>query len=128
MGDRSRFIPGGCACGTMLKRMEPVSGRYSGFISAGDAVLHLPDFDEALFPIPGLLNFSVSVAEDFGKPSLAIEVHMLTPVNISTQVREALESIPSMGNLELDVICRYNPDEAGSLIKRVIVDKRGFHA
>jgi phenylacetate-CoA ligase len=125
MDDKSRFIPGDCPCGTKLKVMEKVSGRFSGFVSVGDDVLRLPDFDEALFPIPGLLNFSVTVAGNESKPSLTAEIQMLTGANCTNLVEQALKTIPTLRNLEVIIHCQHNPQEAGSMIKRVILDRRG---
>ncbi len=148
MGDRSRFILGDCPCGTRLKTLESVRGRFSGFVVVGDAVLSLPDFDEALFSIPGLLNFSVAVTGAGGKESVSIDVQMLTaPIETDDQsvcdsivvkgsgipaatrlIYQALGTIPSIKDIEVNIHCQYNPDETGSLLKRVIVDKRGQHA
>ena len=89
MGDRSRFIPGDCPCGTKLKTLEKVRGRFSGFVPVGDAVLSLPDFDEALFPIPGLLNYSLTVTGDGDEDIPTLSKHrcspMPTPQNLSNK-------------------------------------------
>jgi phenylacetate-coenzyme A ligase PaaK-like adenylate-forming protein len=128
MGDRSRFIPGDCPCGTRLKTLEKVSGRYSGFVPVGDAVLRLPDFDEVLFPVPGLLNFSVTVTGERGKESLLIETKMLTEADAGELIEKALRKIPAVKNLDIRIACQYSPQEAGNLSKRVIIDKRGQDA
>jgi hypothetical protein len=105
--------------------MEKVRGRFSGFVSVGEETLRLPDFDEALFPVPGLLNFSVTVAGKRGKEALIVETQMLTSAESTDLVERALESIPSIKILRVSVRCQHNPNEAGSLLKRVIQDKRG---
>ncbi len=125
MGDRSRLIVGECPCGTKLRTLEKVCGRFSRFICVGNEILKLSDFDEALFPLPGLLNFSVTVAGSRGKEALLIETKMLTDTDSTRAVKKALESIPSLKNLDVTVGCAAAPNEAGSLLKRVIVDKRG---
>jgi phenylacetate-coenzyme A ligase PaaK-like adenylate-forming protein len=128
MGDRSRFIPGDCPCGTKLQTMEKVRGRFSGSISIGTELLRLPDFDEALFPIPGLLNFSVTVAGKREEEALTVETQMLSSADSTDLVERALASIPSIKNLRVTVRCQYNPNEAGSLLKRVFLDRRGQDA
>jgi phenylacetate-coenzyme A ligase PaaK-like adenylate-forming protein len=128
MGDRSRFIPGDCPCGTRLRTMEKVRGRFSGFVPVGEETIRLPDFDEALFPVPGLLNFSVTVAGKRGEEALTVETQMLTSAESTDLVERALESIPSIKILRVSVRCQHNPNEAGSLLKRVILDKRGQDA
>jgi len=128
MDDRSRFIPGACPCGTDLKTLEKVSGRLSGFVSIGDDVLRMPVFDEALFPVPGLLNFSVTVDGDGAKTILTVETRMLTGEDSTKWVEQALRTIPSIRNLDVRIRCQYNPNETGSLAKRFIADRRGQHA
>jgi len=128
MGDRSRFITGYCPCGTRLRTMEKVSGRYGGFILAREETLRLPDFDEALFPVPGLLNFTVTLEGDLGKETLKIEAQMLANADASAVVRQALENIPFIKKFGATIHCVCNPNETGSLVKRVILDQRGFHA
>jgi phenylacetate-coenzyme A ligase PaaK-like adenylate-forming protein len=125
MGDRSRFIVGECPCGTKLRTLERVRGRFSGFVRVGDETLKLPDFDEALFPISGLLNFSVTVSGMRGDETLLIEAQMLTDADSTREVEKALESVSSIKKI---VRCHHNPKEMGNLLKRVIVDKRGQDA
>ena len=128
MGDRSRFLPGSCPCGTTLRRMERVSGRFGGHVRVGEEILKLEDFDEALFPVPDLLNFSVSVTEAGEETVLEIEARMLTQADATDAVRQALERIPSIRNIKYHLNCVYRPREAGSLRKRTIADQRREHA
>lgn len=124
MGDRSRFLPGGCPCGTDLKRMETVSGRYEGFLSVGETLLRIANLDEALFPIPGLLNFTAALTEKNHQPILEVETQMLKDNHATGQVERALRSIPALSETDLVIHCQYAPHEAGSLRKRVIIDRR----
>ena len=76
-GDIARIIPGPCPCGSFLRRMAPVRGRWDGGVRMGpDSTLILPEMDEALFRLPGLLDYraEVSKARD-GKFRLHLEVH-----------------------------------------------------
>jgi phenylacetate-CoA ligase len=123
MGDRSRFVPGKCPCGTNLRTLEKVRGRFGGFVTVGGETLKLPDFDEVLFPIPGLLNFSVTVAGDGAEASLLVETEMLTGEDSAHLVESALRGVSSIKTV---VRCNYNPKETGNLLKRVI--KRGENA
>lgn len=124
MGDRSRFLPGQCACGTILKRMETVSGRYEGFVAIGGELLRLPDLDEAVFPIPGLLNYSAAVLEVGGRPLLEIEAQLLEDWDASGPIEVAVRSIPAVSSVEMKIHCRHHPGEVGSLLKRAITDRR----
>ena len=124
MGDRSRFIPGDCLCGTKLKTLEKVRGRFGGMMLIGDTILSLPDFDEALFPIPDLLNYQLTVIGDGAKPSLHIETQMLTDTDARRMIEQALDTVESVKGLDVDIHCQHNQNEAGSLLKRVILDRR----
>lgn len=123
MGDRSRFLPGKCPCESSLRTLEKVRGRFSGFVSAGGETLKLPDFDEALFSIPGLLNFSVTVTGDGAEASLLVETQMLTSDDSTSLVEQALRGVSS---IKTTVKCHHNPNEVGNLLKRVL--KRGQDA
>jgi phenylacetate-coenzyme A ligase PaaK-like adenylate-forming protein len=119
-GDRSRFIPGDCPCGTKLKTLEKVSGRFSDFVRFGNDVIRMPDFDEALFPIPGLLNFSISGDCDGIHAYLTVETQMLTGADCTDLVEQTIQTIPSIRDAEIIVRCYHNPQEPGSLQKRII--------
>jgi len=128
MGDRSRFISASCPCGTTLRTLEKVRGRFSGLISSRNDILELPDFDEALFPIPDLLNFTLTLFGDEPNLSVTIETQMLTSANSARLVEKALETIPVIKNMEVTVLCQHKADEAGNIHKRIIFDKRGKNA
>jgi phenylacetate-CoA ligase len=85
-GDIGRFIPGSCPCGSVLRRMERVRGRWEGVVPLGhNLTLSLPEIDEVLFPLPGLLDYraTVSPAAD-GTFRLRISVKM-SPDNRLTE-------------------------------------------
>jgi phenylacetate-CoA ligase len=75
-GDIARIIPELCPCGTVLRRMECVRGRWSGVVCLGPGcMLSLPDMDEALFQLPDLLDYRVAVSKGRkGKFRLHIDV------------------------------------------------------
>ncbi len=76
-GDIARIIPEPCPCGSSLRRMAQVAGRWDDAIRLGsDAVLTLPKMDEALFSLPGLLDYRATVSKGTsGKLSLRVEAH-----------------------------------------------------
>jgi len=76
-GDISRIIPGHCPCGTVLRRMEYVKGRWNGAVYLGsNCTLTLSDIDEALFQLPHLLDYRATVSkEKNGKFRLHVDVH-----------------------------------------------------
>jgi phenylacetate-coenzyme A ligase PaaK-like adenylate-forming protein len=63
-GDISRFVPGACPCGSVLKTLEPIRYRKDGIIAAGSQHFTLADLDEALFPLDGLLDFTAAARGD----------------------------------------------------------------
>jgi hypothetical protein len=74
-----------------------------------------------LFPLSGLLNFSVTVSGSGADEVLLVEAQMLTDEDSTREVEQAVESLSSKKKI---VRCHYNPHEVGNLLKRVILDKR----
>jgi phenylacetate-CoA ligase len=127
-GDRSRFIPGECPCGTCLKTLEKISGRYSGMIQISGSVLSLPEIDEVLFPIPDLLNYSVTVSGDKIFPDIHLVVQTINSGDIEKIVRQKLMKIPCLKDLKLTIQCQDLMSHSGNLVKRDLLDKRGQYA
>ena len=64
-GDISRFLPGDCTCGSVLKRLDRIKCRRdSGIWLPGADEVCLSEFDEALFAVPGIIDFSVTVGNN----------------------------------------------------------------
>lgn len=124
MGDRSRFIPGQCPCGTQLKTLEHVSGRWEGFLTVGEQILRLSDLDEALFALPGLLDFKATLQGSPGQEELLIEAIWEHEVEDSNAARSLLLELPSLQSVDVRISHRYEPDYPGSLQKRIIHDLR----
>ncbi len=130
-GDRSRFVHGNCPCGTWLKTLEQVRGRIGGAVTLGEETLALPDLDEALFSVPGLLNFWEAVSGDGKRDCLTVEVQMLHGRQPDGNVARAVQAVPaiqrgrSKGRLDLNIHYRADTQESVSLLKRVIADYRG---
>ncbi len=76
-GDIARIIPEPCPCGSSLRRMERVRGRWDGAVRLGpESTLTLSDMDEALFRLTGLLDYRVTVSKGRdGRFRLRIDVH-----------------------------------------------------
>lgn len=67
-GDVARMITEPCPCGSVLRRMECVRGRWDGLVRFGpDYTLSLPEMDEVLFALPGLLDYRVSASKERGE-------------------------------------------------------------
>jgi len=76
-GDIARIIPQPCPCGSYLRRMERVRGRWDGAVRLGpECTLTLSDMDETLFRLTGLLDYRVTVSKRRdGRFRLHIDVH-----------------------------------------------------
>ena len=76
-GDMAGIVPQPCPCGTFLRRMERVRGRWESGIRLGpESTLTLPDMDEALFRLPGLLDYRATVSQGReGTFRLHVDVH-----------------------------------------------------
>lgn len=98
-GDFSRFIPGRCPCGTMLRRMERVSMRRDGRIIAhNDLSFTLADLDEALFANEKVVDFTAAIDKTRGAARLVITVTILGQAgeSLSRALHEALDAIPAI--------------------------------
>jgi len=133
-GDISRFIPEKCPCGTMLKSMERVQGRIGGSVELGTAGdLGIADLDEALFQLPGIVDFRAVLTREKEKDRLHIEIHsMETDIEqLAGPARSAVDAIPVVRAacetqalfVSVDVL-KQGSVVPGSTDKRRIVDHR----
>ena len=97
-GDISRFLPGTCGCGTILNRLERVRDRIDGSVRlAAGGSISLAALDEALFAVPGLLDFTALLHQGLRQ---RLEIRVYAPgvhgFDSDTKVREALDSVPDL--------------------------------
>ena len=116
-GDLSRFIPGPCGCGTILKRLERISNRVDGFTSLGrGGSISISALDEAFFDIPGLLDFTASLAPGWPRRlGIAVYAPGIESAQMAATVRDTLRTLPVIchactnGAIELSVISAQKP-------------------
>jgi phenylacetate-CoA ligase len=98
-GDLSRFVTGPCPCGAVLPRMDKVRGRINEMVRlrTGDW-LGTPDLDEALFPLPGIVNYRATLTSRHHEDSLRIEVHLRDDEHVPDQecIEDALSTLPQV--------------------------------
>lgn len=139
-GDLSRFLPGACPCGVALQTLERVKQRASGFVNlGGDAVLTLADLDEALFALPGVLNFAATMTQESGQHRLHLDIFPAAGQrqveresdDLAAAVHGALATIPTLVTAQVsgELAVRLQIEPAGSpgavsLGKRTINDRR----
>lgn len=112
-GDISRFVPEPCACSAGLKMLARVTHRVEGVVPIGEGAITLADLDEALFAVPGTLNFSATVTRG-SRDRLVLDVSTAEGGNdsIGAAISTALGAIPVIeralvcGQLEVTVTVR----------------------
>ena len=134
-GDVSRFIPGECPCGSILKRLDKVSHSLDRVVLLGPGtILTMSQLDEALLSLPGVFDFQAEITREHDQDRLNIILHLAEGSDSSqiiARTRERLKAVPSIetavrgGNLVVENISSrtgYRPFAAG--LKRVIADRR----
>ena len=99
-GDLSRFLPGRCPCGTVLQSMEPVKYRLSELIRIGEQRLSMPDLDEKLFPLPGVIDYRAEIQRSGNITKLYIDLKTALPEKADcAAARQALLTLPALREL-----------------------------
>jgi phenylacetate-coenzyme A ligase PaaK-like adenylate-forming protein len=130
-GDISRFIPGDCPCGTVLRTLETVRSRVGNKVDLGDGhCLTMADLDEALFTIDGVWNFTASLGREDRIDHLLVEVWGTGETRLQV-VQRALEAIPGLWAAQesgrLEVVSTVQKESSFGLsgqAKRRLVDRR----
>lgn len=100
-GDLSRLLPGTCACGSPLARLERLHSRVGGGIRLdGAGELTIAMLDECLFDIDGIADFN-AVYRYGMPPRLDVEVtavcgDAIDEKQLQADVRTALAGIPQL--------------------------------
>ena len=131
-GDLARFLPEPCPCGTVLRRLERVRGRLSGEVCLGhDHRITIAELDEALFPLPFLLDYQAVVSNRYGMDFLDVRIETTATDGgeAARLVRRALLEVPALrravadGCLVLGEVGRSSFERSIS-IKRTVIDRR----
>ena len=101
-GDRGRWIPGPCPCGTGLRTLAHVTTRLAGIVDLGGGLtLTQADLDEALFPIGGIVDFTSRLAFAGERRVIRVEL-LLAPAagrgaaRALASARRAVDRIPAI--------------------------------
>ncbi|MBI4721370.1 MAG: phenylacetate--CoA ligase family protein [Chitinivibrionia bacterium] len=112
-GDIARIISEPCPCGSALRRLERVKGRWDGSFCLGpDSLLNLPDMDELLFRLPNLLDYRATISKnEAGNFHLHIDAQVTeeSPILRDKDVLRALNGIDAIRktvgtNLEIPTV------------------------
>ena len=128
-GDLSRLLPGECACGSFIKRLERVTQRVNAGVHLPSGLLTQNMLDEALFQIEEVLDF----AAEYKEPILSLLVRNIgnRSSTIEDKIQGAARRIPiveqanAVGNLEIELrfVDTFVPENPSLLYKRQIENK-----
>jgi phenylacetate-coenzyme A ligase PaaK-like adenylate-forming protein len=124
-GDLGRILPGPCACGSCIRRLDQVRGRLGQMRSLHrGAQLGLHQLDEALFPLPGLLDFSASLHATAHGEQLRLRLKLLPSRNKlwEQSARELLFAVDTLYGL--DLVLEAPPETTIHPAKRTLDDHR----
>ncbi|MBV5328886.1 MAG: AMP-binding protein [Chlorobium sp.] len=124
-GDSGRLLPGLCRCGSAIHRLDRVLGRLNQIRTLENgARIALPDLDELLFAIPGLLDFKASLTRTHGQEILQLRLTTLpdSGETVRRLATAALSRHPALQGLSVRLSL-----EPGTTIhpgKRTLADNR----
>jgi phenylacetate-CoA ligase len=132
--DMACFLPEPCPCGSNLPRLGKLRGRLAKRVDlGGNRRLGMPDLDEALLVIPGLVNFRAVLTVEAGINQLALTLEAVAGQEMDTmlEVNRRLPLVPSIraalaaGALRLlpAALCN-EPLPVSATVKRNIEDHR----
>ncbi|WP_026840472.1 DVU_1553 family AMP-dependent CoA ligase [Citrifermentans bremense] len=135
-GDLARIIKEPCPCGTVLKRLGRVQGRIAAEVALKDGRrLRMNELDEALFAIPGVLDYRAEIEVRVGRDQLRLCFQTVKgeEEQVARKARSALLSRESTRVLWRDKVlalgsitfCPAGWPGTG-VAKRQILDRRGI--
>ena len=93
-GDLSRFLPEPCGCGSVLKRLDRLGGRLDSILRLPAAELRIGEIAEAIFAVPGVIDYAVTALPEKERLILEVAVWSLgSPATTQTEVNEKLGRI-----------------------------------
>lgn len=100
-GDFSRILPGICPCGSALRRLDNVFGRWNDGIDLPKGTLTMGELDEALLALPQVMDFSARLE----KGILYLHLSTFGEMNPLTKagVQDALMSIPALHGVKIQI-------------------------
>ena len=113
-GDWGRLLPGRCPCGGGVRRLEYISGRLANRMDLdGGKWLSLWQLDEALFALPGLLDYRARLTPGKGNSRLELKLRTAAeePAGLEAKAAQALTGIPCLGPRLADGRVRLGPIE-----------------
>jgi len=124
-GDLGRLLPGTCPCGSTIRRLDQVRGRINQacLLNNGHR-LGLDILDEALFPLPDLLDFNAQLSTKDNQEQLCIDLKLLPSrsEHWKQSARELLSTVPALQ--DVDIVLNAPPETNIHPAKRTLEDHR----
>ncbi len=134
-GDVARFLPDPCPCGSVLPRLDKVRGRLRDGISLPGGYLAMPELDEAVFTVSGVLDYRAEITTEQGRDRLHLTVSADPQAvgDVPADVKNAVERLCRAKGTSPDGLVAVELVSAGDhrlptttgTAKRSIVDRRG---
>lgn len=122
-GDRSCFLTSPCPCGTVLRRLDRISGRISEAVPLPDGrTLSITQLDEIILTEPGITAYKAELTEKDGSDVLTITVKN-TGASCDTHIL-ALKLAPLLGGLKLVMALGAVDFYTTGTAKRGIINKK----
>ncbi len=106
-GDISRFHPLPCPCGTVLKRLDRITGRVNdGEFLVSGMPFTLPVLDEALFPLSELMDFTADLTSGKDGDRLTLILSLSPEADkdaVAAAAREKVAAIPAIRGIQLAI-------------------------
>jgi phenylacetate-CoA ligase len=116
-GDLASFVSDPCACGTMLRKMGTVRGRLHEMVRlrTGDW-LGIPDLDEVLFSLSGIVNYAATFSRHKDADSLEIAIYPGPRRDLPDEesVESALLAVPQIGTAVNEGRLRLKPSRVNA--------------
>jgi phenylacetate-coenzyme A ligase PaaK-like adenylate-forming protein len=135
-GDLTAFITEPCPCGSVLKRLDEIQGRYENLIIlASNGILGIAALDEAVLAVSEVLHYQAEILFREGRELLQLTVVTKTEniKRVVSDVQKAVKGLApvadalSQGQLKIDIGCRSDdPWFTTGVAKRTILDRRGL--
>lgn len=103
-GDIARFLPGKCPCGSILKRLDQVPGRFS---EEKGLNRRMQEWDEEIFSVQGVVDYHMSVNQD---SVLCLEIDVIG-ADVEAVREKILKKSILQKNEKYSVSCRVITDE-----------------
>jgi phenylacetate-coenzyme A ligase PaaK-like adenylate-forming protein len=124
-GDSGRLLAGSCPCGSSIRRLDRVRGRINQVRQLNNGgTLSMADLDEALLPVPGILDFQAVLGRAANHDQLTLRF-VVGPGQADTVMEEAEFRLQRLAALE-DIPLILEMAASGRIHqgKRIIEEKR----